>query len=523
MQVSQPIYAPARIRAAMHTQTAYRIAIVIIALTATVLFLYRLAEYPAPWYDEGSHLHVAKEYALHGIYADFSSEGIRYFGPAVGVGPTVILPIAAAFRMFGVSIPLARLVMAVYGILSLAALYTLGRQLLSPWATLAFIVLVLISPGTDFVFNARTVLGEIPGLFFLATGLSLWFRKEARRLPIQILVGILMGLACITKNQIALFVLPGMLLAWIANLVWYKQRGWRYFVVPGAIAGLIFAAWMYVVIIALGEKGDMQGNLATLRSATSGAFFLFDLGAIQRALSFLLSGSVFGAMFIPAVLYGCYLSLRRDEQGQRYGMVTIFILTATALFMTSLAWPRYAFTALVLSGLIVIRLFQDLTNNFHFDWHALRVVARNEDVVLANVVIIIITAVWIANVYILSAYPTVSAVASQGRGDAYELAQYLDTTIPKDAVIETWEQELAVLTDHNYHYPPQITLAQFVAEQWTNGPMVRTLYNFLDYGSPDYVIIGEFGKYARLYPFERMGDYQLIKTVGVYDIYERKE
>jgi hypothetical protein len=357
----------------------------------------------------------------------------------------------------------------------------------------------------------------------MATGLSLWLRQEARRLPIQILVGVLMGLACITKNQFALFILPGMLLAWIADLVWYKRRGWRYFVVPGVIAGLIFAAWTYVVIIALGEKGDMQANLATLRSATSGAFFQFNLDAIQHSATFLLNGSVFGAMFIPAVLYGCFLSLRRDEQGQRYSMVMVFVVAATGLFITSLGWPRYAFVALVLAGLIVIRLFQDLTNNFQFDWHTLRAQARGENVALSNVVILVLTAVWIVNVYIFAPYPTVHAVFADGRGDAYELAQYLNTAdIPKDAVIETWEQELAVLTDHNYHYPPQVTLAQFVAQEWTNGPLVRDLYNFLDYGHPEYIVVGEFGKYARLYTPERMSNYELIKTVGVYDVYKRK-
>lgn len=522
MQASQPTFAPTTLRTVIHSHNVYRAAIVIIALVATALFLYRLAEYPAPWYDEGSHLHVAKSYALYGIYADYSSEGIRYYGPAVGVGPTVMLPIAAAFRIFGVSIPLARLVIAMYGVLSLAALYLLGRQLLTTWGTLAFIVLVLLSPGTDFIFNARTVLGEVPGLFFLATGLSLWLRRQASKLYVEILVGILMGLACITKNQIALFVLPGMFLAWIADLVWYKQRGWRYFVVPGLIAGVVFAAWTYVVIVALGEKGDMQANLATLRSATSGAFFLFDLDAIQRALTFLLNGSVFGAMFVPAVLYGCFLSLRRDEEGQRYSIVTIMIITATALFMTSLAWPRYAFHALVLAGLLVVRLFLDLTHHFRFDWGAVRALVRGENVALDHIVIMLLATVWVINVYVLAAYPTVHAVVSHGRSDAYEVAQYLDSSIPKDAVIETWEQELGVLTDHNYHYPPQVTLAQFVAQQWTNGPAVRSLYKFLEYCNPEYVVMGEFSKYAFLYPPESMRNYEIIKTIGVYDVYERK-
>ena len=51
------------------------------------LVLINLTEYPTPWYDEGSHLHVPKTLILYGQYADYSSEGFRYYGPTIGVGP----------------------------------------------------------------------------------------------------------------------------------------------------------------------------------------------------------------------------------------------------------------------------------------------------------------------------------------------------------------------------------------------------------------------------------------------------
>ena len=34
-----------------------------------------------------------------------------------------------------------------------------------------------------------------------------------------------MGLACITKNQYAFFILPSLLVNWIADMLWYRQRG----------------------------------------------------------------------------------------------------------------------------------------------------------------------------------------------------------------------------------------------------------------------------------------------------------
>ena len=38
---------------------------------------FNLTRYPAPWFDEGSHLHVPKTLVQHGVYADISSDGFR--------------------------------------------------------------------------------------------------------------------------------------------------------------------------------------------------------------------------------------------------------------------------------------------------------------------------------------------------------------------------------------------------------------------------------------------------------------
>ncbi|MEZ4641085.1 MAG: hypothetical protein R2856_40025, partial [Caldilineaceae bacterium] len=50
---------------------------------AVVAFLafYNLTDYPRTWFDEGSHLHVPKALVTMGVYADYSSEGLRHFGP----------------------------------------------------------------------------------------------------------------------------------------------------------------------------------------------------------------------------------------------------------------------------------------------------------------------------------------------------------------------------------------------------------------------------------------------------------
>src|SRR5579859_7426191 len=106
-------------------------ALVMAASVAVILFfsVYNLSSFPLTWFDEGSHLHVPKAVIRLGAYADFSSDGFRYFGPTIGVGPTVLLPVAAAFWAFGIGLLQARLVMVLYLLAAIVAFYRLARVL----------------------------------------------------------------------------------------------------------------------------------------------------------------------------------------------------------------------------------------------------------------------------------------------------------------------------------------------------------------------------------------------------------
>src|SRR5579863_2404719 len=100
-----------------------------LGFVVVVLFVatYHLDRYPVTWFDEGSHLHVPQDLVWYGVYADRSSEGFRYFGPTIGVGPTVMLPIALVFRLAGVGLLQARLVVAVYAMGSVVLFGLLAR------------------------------------------------------------------------------------------------------------------------------------------------------------------------------------------------------------------------------------------------------------------------------------------------------------------------------------------------------------------------------------------------------------
>ncbi len=493
----------------------------LVVVVALFLHFYNLQNYPIPWYDEGSHLHVAKNMALHGVYADSSSEGYRPFGPAVGVGPTVMLPIAALFSVFGVSISLARLVIVAYSLLTLLLVYIIAMRFVRwPFALLA-VVLVLLIPNIRYLYYSRTVVGEAPGMFFFLAGLALWLHPRGRTVLGLVCVGTLIGLAAITKNQYAFFMLPALLLNWMADIFWYKQRGWRYFVIPGVISGLIFAGWLYIVIIKLGEGGDFAENLRTLQTAGTGALIVIDKYSIQRVAKLLAGEGTYGALFIPAVLYSVIVSLRRSKVGQDRGIITMFLLVSTLLFSISLGWDRYAFGPVVLVVIFLVMLIRDLANIAAVDNIGIVQSVRQANPSPALLMILLLIG-WLIVTVGFPVYNRFNDVTNQGLDDVYVLADWIKTNIPNDALIETWEQEIGILTDNTIHYPPQIMLAHSVEAQWQGGESVSEYYDFREPSPPEYVIRGPFGAFTGLYPDDRLTDYEIIQVIGPYQVFQRR-
>jgi 4-amino-4-deoxy-L-arabinose transferase-like glycosyltransferase len=493
----------------------------LVVIAALFLHLYNLHNYPIPWYDEGSHLHVAKNIALHGVYADSSSEGYRPFGPAVGVGPTVMLPIAALFSVFGVSIPLARLVIVVYSLLTLLLVYIIALRFVRwPFALMA-VVLLLLVPTIRYLYYSRTVVGEAPGMFFFLAGLALWLHPRGRSTLGLVCVGVLIGLATITKNQYAFFILPGLFLNWMADIFWYKQRGWRYFVIPGVISGLIFAGWLYIVIIKLGEGGDFAENLRTLQTAGTGALIVVDKYSIQRVAKLLAGEGTYGALFIPALLYSVVVSLRRSEVWQDRGIIAMFLVVSTLLFSVSLGWDRYAFGPVVIVVIFLVMLIRDLADIVISDNVGIIQSIRQAKPSPALLISLLLIG-WLIISVGFPFYNRFQEVRTQGLDDAYVAADWIKTNIPNGALIETWEQEIGVLTDNTLHYPPQLILAYSVAAQWQGGEPVSDYYDFREPFPPEYVVRGPFGAFTELYPDDRLTDYEIIQVIGPYQVFQRR-
>jgi len=481
------------------------------------LALYNLTEYPLTWFDEGSHLHVPKTLVRFGEYADYSSEGFRYYGPTIGVGPTVMLPIAGMFALFGIGLMQARLVIVFYLLAAIVAFYLLATQLGSRRLAWVAVALFVTSRGVSAFEYGRQVLGEVPGLFFILSGLVVWFsaweRASWRRLMV---VGALLGLAVVTKTQFFIVLAPTLALGWLANLIYYRTAPQRVFIVPGLLLGLFFGLWQSYVVVFLGP-GAVSENLALYRAATASAATVFDFNLMKRSIGELLSLKVYLGWLIPALAYGVFLALPRRREGGQWGLLLILVAVNLIWYIVaSVSWIRYAFPALAVSSLFVARFFNDLTDGYKFDVGALR---QGVEALQKHGVRLAL----LATLAVMAALPlaqTAAEITFPAFNAPKAMADYLDHNVPPTALVETWEPEMGFLTDHNYHFPPQGALYESVSYIWLEKTPPAENYHFVQENFPEYVLVGVFARWVNMYPADKLAEhYSLVTTIGGYELY----
>ena len=199
-------------------------------------------------FDEFYFLDAAKQLAVHGKYATFSSGQFRLFDPYLSTGPTVIAPVALALRLFGADYLVARLLMVLLLPVLFLLMYRVTAELHDRTSGLVAVVFLLCVP--DLWFYALTVLGEIPAtVFFLAAVHVLAKAERAGCAPGRhALAGTLIGLAALTK----LLFLPAVgALAAVALWARIRRATWS--------SGYATATWASLLVLLVWELAQLAG------------------------------------------------------------------------------------------------------------------------------------------------------------------------------------------------------------------------------------------------------------------------
>ncbi len=314
---------------------------------AASLVVPRLDAYPWAAPDEMHHLIVAKNLAVHGEYASGSPQtGFKRFDPYDSVGAAVILPIAAAFKVFGVSLWSARIVMALYFLVFCGAAYGFVQPIFGRAA--ALLSLFLVPMAFSSIYLGRTLYGEVPAWCFFLWGLCVWRKALASgKVSPGLAAGSLFGLAILCKSILLLMAFPAFGV-FIFDRLSHRRLSWPGIVMPLAGVCIPLFAWLGVV-----------SWFGTARGTTGGTWGLY-----QHYLLFGLAPAWHGfkesLLMYPLnhlVLFAAVLSILTLPFFPRYDPPSMLLLLAAGFFaywwlcFTPGQLPRYLWYSYVTGGL----------------------------------------------------------------------------------------------------------------------------------------------------------------------------
>jgi hypothetical protein len=524
--------------------------ILMLSLLGVAVFLvfYNLNYNPRPWHDEGSVLSLAKTLASEGVYAVRTSEGYQTLGPVQSVGPTVVLPVALSFKLNGVGLVQGRIVAAGYALLTLVVFYWCGQELFGRQSALISTVLLLGSPTAGFLMFGRQVLGEVPALGFFLAGWLAWARGiRGNRACLYPIAGLLMGLAMVTKAQYTIIGFGTLALLAVLDRLYYRQGNLGNLIVVGLTASVCVAVWWGWQFAYFGID-TFQENVGKMRQ-TTGSVTGFHLHTIVNALQFLLgsSGPIYYFWALPALPYIGVLCTRRD----RGSFALVFLLLFSCLWLGYfifwiVPWPHYALPALTLAALFVGKLYSDLMRAFFSSWEDVwgkirqfrphRAFLSPQSLVSLGT-LVALTTMGLLTINQLQKVVRTDVLDRVGQQtDAFrsvpqfqsphQVAAFLKERVGTEEVIETWERELDILTDHRYHFPDQSLLASTHAAVYHNGPLDYSLTeHYFNAIRPSYVVVGWYSRLNQIYDIEFLVKHSdLLATIGQgdwrYDVYE---
>ncbi len=491
-------------------------------VSALVMGAFELEITPPLWWDEGWTLCVARQWVETGHYGCLL-EG-QPAPPILAGHFPVVASIAAGFRLFGIGIWQARLVELLYAFGALGLLYYLTSKLYNHNVALGTLALVLFLPANwqmHPLIMGRQVLGEMPMVFFFLAGSVCLLLVERHQVW---WVGAIScwGLALMSKVQVRPFwtlalLVPGLL------CVLRRERRITALLVSSAAGG-----WAVLYLLGLLKLLVLQGRTMPVPPMPG----LLQASAIVLVPRIRLDALVFTLSYLMPTICGLGYAIwtmvrqwRSRTPFQLTDAVRVMLLIFSVswfgwFFFLSLGGARYAFPAWFLSTPFVVTLLYDWSQGYDVRALAMSLWSRMgaREVGIAQlksvgVVLLAVISLWMA---VQARY----AFRAREDGTAVqEVIAFLHGHVPADAMIETYESELLFLLNRRYHYPPAQLNVEFIPQMWKQKRHLS--YDALG-ANPDYVVVGEFGRWAGIYQTSvERGQIRLVHKVGRYQIYER--
>ena len=207
------------------------------------------------------------------------SNGYRPFRDIYAAqGPLLLDLLHPWFVLFGQDLAAARLAVAVYSLVGLAAAYWVARLVGGPVAALTALLLLVVSPL--YLEGSRIALAEVPAMApaILAVGTAILYARSGSRGPL-VATGLLLAVSLLIK--------PMTLAAGVPIGLAVLSRG-RAAIKDGLILGLLVAVTMLVVVVIVGLAGVLEQIVAYRMDSVKRSDWSIwkNRAALARALSY---------------------------------------------------------------------------------------------------------------------------------------------------------------------------------------------------------------------------------------------
>jgi 4-amino-4-deoxy-L-arabinose transferase-like glycosyltransferase len=318
---------------------------------ALLLFFatYRLSEAPHIWYDEGYYTQTAQNFMLSGQQVLQVAPGEFTSASTITGGYPLIVPVALSYQLFGVGVLSGRAVMVMFIVsFFLATVYLITLLFGTRFALWSAF---LIASFPMLYGNGKSVLGEVPGLFFFVVALIalVYLERSGYRSLSAYGVSALAAGLCIATKPIFILLLPALAIVWFL----YRKS------VPIRWGGVVLATLVFIATMVpwfLLQFGT-HDTLANVLTFYTNPYEVTDLttNVLANLLLFVTDVTPFYALAVFA-LWGCAMFVRRRAGESVSSAETVgFIFSGLVMlaFLRMPGWYRYLFPAIMVGLLFV--------------------------------------------------------------------------------------------------------------------------------------------------------------------------
>ena len=366
----------------------------LVLIFAVSFSLSSLITKPKLWYDEGLSVELAKNFFLYGKLDAMQAPGVFSGNPYLigGSGYPLTVPLAGFFYFFGLGPEQARVYMILWIIAVIFTVFFVARKFFG--SSSALFSVLLVSTFAPFYGTGRTVLGDIPGFFFLLWGVYFLMNKKNRETAAfqnHILAGLFFGIALSSKPSVYMLLLPALFFYF---LIFERENFWRKAgqltigVIPPLFLWLFFilpdlfskASWLSAIGLYLNPYAEYQNSSSPILNIYNnlsnvifdstlfylfGMFFIVFLAFFRgKSRNFYAKESFYFAQFL--IIYGVLVLIYflKSPGWFRYLLplqIIIFILFFPALIII---FQRFFYKVIRLSSFFLSFRFAVIFSSF---------------------------------------------------------------------------------------------------------------------------------------------------------------